>query len=55
MMPVEILIDMRTCGLTISQMMAEVERLKRTRPDLEIYMDGDAFAIVGRKRMEVSQ
>ena len=50
MIPVEILIDIRTCGLTLGQMMSEVERLQKERPDLEIYMDGDTFAIVGRKR-----
>lgn len=55
MIPVEILIDIRTCGLTLGQMMTEVERLQRQRPDLEIYMDGDTFAIVGKKRIGVIQ
>ena len=55
MIPVEILIDIRTCGLTLGQMMTEVERLQRQRPDLEIYMDGDTFAIVGKKRIRVIQ
>ena len=45
-----VLIDIRTCGLTLSQMMAEIHRLIREHPDQEIFMDGDARAIVGRTR-----
>lgn len=51
MIPVEILIDLRTCGLTFDKMLLEIERLQKERPDMEIYMDGDVFAIVGKKRI----
>lgn len=51
MIPVEILIDLRTCGLSFNEMMREIERLQKERPDMEIYMDGDIFAIVGKKRI----
>ncbi len=37
-------------NLTLSQMMAEIHRLIREHPDQEIFMDGDAYAIVGRTR-----
>lgn len=45
-----VLIDIRTCGLTLSQMMAEIHRLIDDHPELEVFMDGDAYAIVGRQR-----
>lgn len=50
MIPDRIFIDIRTCGYTLGEMMLEVERLKITYPEYEIFMDGDAFAIVGRVR-----
>ena len=50
MMPDKIYIDIRTCGLTLGQMMDAVEELIREHPDEEIFMDGDAFAIVGRRK-----
>ena len=51
MIPVEILIDLRSCGLSFEKVMLEIERLQKERPDMEIYMDGDAFAIVGKKKI----
>lgn len=45
-----VLIDIRTCGLTLSQMMAEIHRLIDDHPEWEVFMDGDAYAIVGRQR-----
>ena len=54
MRPDHIHIDLRTCDLTLSQMMAEIDRLIRTHPEQEIFMDGDAYAIVGRDREVVS-
>lgn len=50
MEPDRIFIDIRTCGLTLGQVMREVERLQADYPEYEIFMDGDAFAIVGRRR-----
>lgn len=44
-------IDIRTCELTLGQVMAEVDRLIREHPDQEIFMDGDVYAIVGRERV----
>ena len=50
MMPDTIYIDIRTCELTLSQMMVEIARLQREFPQYEIFMDGDEYAIVGRRR-----
>lgn len=52
MQPDHVYIDIRTCDLTLSQMMAEVDRLIREHPEQEIFMDGDAYAIVGRDRIQ---
>ena len=50
MQPDHVYIDIRTCDLTLSQVMAEVNRLIRAHPDQENFMDGDEYAIVGRRR-----
>ena len=50
MEPDTVYIDIRTCDLTLSQMMAEVQRLQSEHPEQEIFMDGDEYAIVGRRR-----
>lgn len=50
MIPDEILIDIRTTDLTLAQVMEEVARFIAERPDDDIFMDGDAYAIVARKR-----
>lgn len=52
MQPDEVLIDIRTCDLTLSQVMARVAQLQADRPELEIFMDGDLYAIIGRMRSE---
>lgn len=50
MEPDKILIDIRTCDLNLSEMMAEIWRHIAEMPDYEIFMDGDEYAIVARKR-----
>lgn len=45
-----ILIPIRTCELTLSELMEEVRQLIIDNPDDEIFMDGDAYAIVARPR-----
>lgn len=44
-------IDIRTCELTLGQVMTEVDRLIKEHPTQEIFMDGDVYAIVGRERI----
>ncbi len=51
MEPDKILIDIRTCELTLSEVMTEIVRLQAEYPDHEIFMDGDAYAIVARRRI----
>lgn len=50
MEPDHVYIDIRTCELTLSQVMARIAELQREHPDEEIFMDGDLYAIVGRRR-----
>ena len=45
-----VLIDIRTCDLTLSEVMAEVAHYQSEMPDHEVFMDGDAYAIVARPR-----
>ena len=45
-----VLIDIRTCDLTLSQVMAEIARYQREMPGHEVFMDGDLYAIVARAR-----
>lgn len=46
----KVLIDVRTCDLTLSQVMAELARYQSEMPDHEVFMDGDLYAIVARQR-----
>ena len=45
-----ILIDIRTCGYTLGEMMRHIDELIAENPDMEIFMDGDSYAIVGKQR-----
>ena len=45
-----IYIDIRTCELTLAEVMEEVQRLIEEHPDQEIFMDGDGYDIRGRDR-----
>ncbi len=49
MEPDKILIDIRTCELTLSEVMKQIEIWKKEMPDYEIFMDGDAYSISARK------
>lgn len=44
------LIDIRTCDYTLSQVMGYIRGYQRILPDYEVFMDGDEYAIVARKR-----
>lgn len=42
----EVLIDIRTCDMTLSEVMAYIDKWKAENPGREIWLDGDAYAIV---------
>lgn len=45
-----ILIPIADCELTLREVMEEVRRLILENPDDEIFLDGDAYAIVARPK-----
>lgn len=45
-----IYIEIKTSNLRLSELMAEIEKLKDEHPDEEIFMDGDLYAVIGRPR-----
>ena len=49
MEPDKILIDIRTCELTLSEVMSEIKKLQAEYPDHEIFMDGDSNSITLRQ------
>lgn len=42
----EVLIDLRTCDIKRSEVMLFIDRWKAENPGREIWLDGDAYAIV---------
>jgi hypothetical protein len=48
--PDKIFIDIRTSNLTLSQVLQEIQKIQTENPDYEIFLDGDAHAIAGRRR-----
>lgn len=50
MKPDIVYIDIRTSDLTLSQVIAAMTELREKHPDQEIFLDGDAYAIIGRPR-----
>ena len=44
-----VLIDIATCELTLSEVMQQIRQWQAEYPDDEIFMDGDAYAIVRRE------
>lgn len=44
-----ILLDIRTCELTLAEVMQQVRQWVAEFPEDEIFMDGDAYAIVRRQ------
>lgn len=55
MEPDKVFIDIRTCDLTLSEVMAEIAQLQKEYPEYEIFMDGDEYAIVGRRRNQYQE
>lgn len=48
----KIFIDIRTSELTLAEVLDEIKRIQSENPDYEIFLDGDAHAIAGRRRRE---
>jgi hypothetical protein len=46
-----IFIDVRASDLTLSEIFRKIQDIQSENPDLEIFLDGDRHAIMGRRRM----
>lgn len=46
MMTIETIIDVPTCELTLSQVLAKVHSYQATYPERKVWLDGDENAIV---------
>ena len=51
MEPDLVLLDLANCGLTLRQVYQRVQELQAQYPDYDVFMDGDVYAIVGRRRV----
>lgn len=46
----KVFIDVAISRLTVAETLEEIKRLQIKYPDYEIFLDGDAHAIVGRRK-----
>ena len=47
---IEVIVDVMTCDLRLSEVMRMIEEYKAANPDREVWMDGDMRAIVSQPR-----
>ena len=47
---IEVIVDVRTCGLRLSEVMRVIEEYMNTNPDREVWLDWDMYAVVSRPR-----
>ena len=47
-----VMIPIETCGFTLDQMMTAIRWMQREFPDREIFLDGDTYSIMGRRRVK---
>jgi len=48
-----VFIDVRASDLTLSEIFRKIQDIQSENPDLEIFLDGDRHAIMGRQRANV--
>lgn len=46
----KVFIDVRSNDLTLSEIFRMIDQIQSENPELEIFLDGDRHAIMGRKR-----
>ena len=51
---IEVVVDVRACGLVLSEVMMMVEEYKEANPDRDVWLDGDMYAIVSKPREAVA-
>lgn len=51
---IEVVVDVRACGLVLSEVMRMIEECKEANPDRDVWLDGDMYAIVSKPREAVA-
>ena len=51
---IEVIVDVMTSGLRLSEVMKVIEEYKEANPDKEVWLDGDMYAIVSMPREAVA-
>lgn len=47
---IEVIVDVMTSGLRLSEVMRLIEEYKDANPDREVWLDGDMYAVVSKPR-----
>ena len=47
---IEVIVDVMTSGLRLSEVMKVIEEYKDSNPDREVWLDGDMRAVVSKPR-----
>lgn len=50
---IEVVVDVKACGLGLSEVMRMVEEYRAANPDKEVWLDGDMRAIVSQMKVSV--
>ena len=51
---IEVIVDVMTSGLRLSEVMRLIEEYKGANPDREVWLDGDMYAVVSKPREAVA-
>lgn len=47
---IEVIVDVMTSGLRLSEVMRLIEEYRQSNPDREVWLDGDMYAVVSKPR-----
>lgn len=47
---IEIIVDIRTCGLGLGEVMRMIEEYRNANPERDVWLDGDMYAVVSKTR-----
>lgn len=50
---IEVVIDVKACGLGLNEVMRMVEEYRAANPDRDVWLDGDMRAIVSQMKVSV--
>ena len=50
---IEVVVDVRACGLVLSEVMRMVEEYRAANPDRDVWLDGDMRTIVSQMKVSV--